>query len=182
MVAGVEKYFQIARCFRDEDLRADRQPEFTQIDLEMAFVDREEIFALMEELVQVLFKELAGFEPDRPFPRLSYHEAVRRFGTDKPDTRFGMELTDFSDQVQEAEFSVFRQVVAGGGSVIGITAPGCGNYSAVNWMSFPGWRRISAPRLVSPGLDQRRIKSPVAGFFTPGSWTPSVNGRRPGTT
>ncbi len=169
MVAGVDKYFQIARCFRDEDLRADRQPEFTQIDLEMAFVDREDIFAVMEELVQLLFKELTGFAPARPFPRLSYHEAMRRFGTDKPDTRFGMELTDFSDLVQETEFSVFRQVVAGGGSVIGITAPGCGNYSRRELDELPRLAaEFGARGLVYLALTGEGIKSPVAKFFTPG--------------
>lgn len=169
MVAGVEKYFQIVRCFRDEDLRADRQPEFTQIDLEMAFVDREEIFILMEELVQALFKELTGFEPVRPFPRLSYNEAIRRFGTDKPDTRFEMELTDFSDLVGETEFSVFRKTVAGGGSVIGITAPGCGNYSRRELDELPGLAAgFGARGLVYLARTGEGIKSPVAKFFTPG--------------
>lgn len=169
MVAGVDKYFQIARCFRDEDLRADRQPEFTQIDLEMAFVDREDIFAVMEELVQLLFKELTGFAPARPFPRLTYQEAMRRFGTDKPDTRFGMELTDFSDLVQETEFSVFRQVIAGGGSVIGLTAPGCGNYSRRELDDLPRLAaEFGARGLVYFAWTGQGIKSPVAKFFTPG--------------
>jgi len=130
MVAGYEKYFQIARCFRDEDQRGDRQPEFTQLDLEMSFVEREDVMALTEELMvgivetcsdrQLLFK---------PFPRLTYQEALRRFGTDRPDMRFGMELTDISDLVDECGFRVFRDVVAAGGRVKGICAPGCGTYS-----------------------------------------------------
>ncbi|RLC63458.1 MAG: aspartate--tRNA ligase [Chloroflexi bacterium] len=130
MVAGYEKYFQIARCFRDEDQRGDRQPEFTQLDIEMSFVEREDVMALIEELMigivencsdrQLLFK---------PFPRLTYPEAMRRFGTDRPDMRFGMELRDVSDLVAECDFGIFSKTVATGGQVKGLRVPGCGTYS-----------------------------------------------------
>jgi aspartyl-tRNA synthetase len=125
MVAGFERYFQIARCFRDEDLRADRQPEFTQLDLEMSFVTQEDVIELIEALYTSLAKTL---RPDlkipSPFPRLTYAESMRRFGSDKPDMRFGMELTDFTDLVRNTEFQVFKTAVDSGGSVEGICVAG----------------------------------------------------------
>ena len=130
MVAGVEKYYQIARCFRDEDTRADRQPEFTQLDLEMSFVEEDDILNLMEELFTAM---VATIKPDmrmmKPFPRLSYAETMERFGTDKPDLRFGMEIKDLSDIVAESEFAIFSSAISGGGRVKGICAPGCANYT-----------------------------------------------------
>jgi aspartyl-tRNA synthetase len=130
MVAGFERYFQIARCFRDEDQRGDRQPEFTQLDLEMSFVQREDVMALAEELATGIVKECSDRElMFEPFPRLTYAEAVRRFGTDRPDMRFGMELADISDLVAGCGFGIFSKIVAGGGQVRGIRVPGCGTYS-----------------------------------------------------
>ena len=130
MVAGFERYFQIARCFRDEDLRADRGPEFTQLDLEMSFVEREDILQLIEpmitELVETVTDKKLLF---KPFPRLTYHEAVRRFGKDNPDLRFGMELADISDLVADGDFSVFRNAVEAGGQVKGLRAEGLTTYS-----------------------------------------------------
>jgi len=130
MVAGVEKYFQIAKCFRDEDLRADRQPEFTQLDLEMSFIEEEDILCLMEELFTALVKTV---KPEMrvitPFPRLRYTEAMERYGTDKPDLRFGLEIGDLSDIVRQSDFSIFRTAIAEGGKVKGICAPGCADYS-----------------------------------------------------
>jgi len=130
MVAGVEKYFQIAKCFRDEDTRADRQPEFTQLDLEMSFVEEEDILVLIEELFISMVETI---EPDlqliKPFPRLSYTEAMERYGTDKPDLRFGLEIGDLSDIAAQTNFSVFRSAIAEGGKVKGICAPGCANYT-----------------------------------------------------
>ncbi|MFC1980780.1 aspartate--tRNA ligase [Chloroflexota bacterium] len=130
MVAGIERYYQIARCFRDEDTRADRQPEFTQLDLEMSFIGEEDILSLLEEMfismVETLKREMRII---KPFPRLSYAETMERFGTDKPDLRFGMEIRDLSDIVAESEFAVFSSAVAGGGSIKGICAPGCGAYT-----------------------------------------------------
>jgi aspartyl-tRNA synthetase len=130
MVAGFEKYYQIARCFRDEDLRADRQPEFTQLDLEMSFIDEEDILSLLEELFISLVETV---KPEmrmlKPFPRLSYAETMERYGTDKPDIRFGLELRDLSTIVAESEFAVFRSAIQGGGKVKGICLPGCADYS-----------------------------------------------------
>ncbi len=123
MVAGLEKYFQIVKCFRDEDLRADRQPEFTQVDVEMSFVDAEDVMAVMERLVEVMFRE-AGIETGPPFSRLTYEEAVSRFGLDAPDTRFGLELRDISPIVEGCGFKVFSSVVKGGGLVKAISVPG----------------------------------------------------------
>ncbi len=130
MVAGFERYFQIARCFRDEDLRGDRQPEFTQLDLEMSFVSREDIMALIEELMIGIVEECSDCRLlTKPFPRLTYAEAMARYGTDKPDLRFGMELVDISDLVAGSDYGIFAQAVAGGGQVKGIRAPGCAGYS-----------------------------------------------------
>jgi aspartyl-tRNA synthetase len=130
MVAGYEKYFQIARCFRDEDQRGDRQPEFTQLDLEMSFVEREDVMSLTEELMIKLVEECSECELyAKPFPRLTYSEAMARFGTDRPDLRFGMELRDISDLVSDSQFRIFKSVVGEGGRVKGIRAPGCAGYS-----------------------------------------------------
>ena len=126
MVAGFERYFQIARCFRDEDLRADRQPEFTQLDLEMSFIDQQDILALIGELFDGMIRTL---RPDLnlaplPFPRLKYDEAMSRYGTDKPDIRYGMELADVTDLGPTCDFAVFRDVIAAGGQIRGFAAPG----------------------------------------------------------
>jgi len=125
MISGVERYFQIARCFRDEDLRADRQPEFTQLDLEMAFLEApEELFELIEGLLSHVFQETIGVELPRPFPRLAYEEAVFRYGSDKPDLRFGLELVDATEVFAGTEFRVFREVVRAGGRVFALRVPG----------------------------------------------------------
>ena len=124
MASGTDRYFQIAKCFRDEDLRADRQPEFTQIDLEMSFVDVDGVIAVQEGFLAKLMKEIKGVELSLPLPRLSYAEAMERFGSDKPDTRFGMELVDVSGAVKDSEFGVFADAVRGGGSVRGVCATG----------------------------------------------------------
>ncbi len=130
MVAGYERYFQIARCFRDEDQRGDRQPEFTQLDLEMSFVEREDVMALTEELMIGIVETCSDRELlFKPFPHLTYQEALRRFGTDRPDMRFGMELVEISDLVAECGFGIFSKTVAGGGQVRSIRVPGCGTYS-----------------------------------------------------
>ena len=122
MVAGFDRYMQIARCFRDEDLRADRQPEFTQIDLEMSFVDMEDVLSIGEGYMARVFKETLGIDIPLPLPRLTYKEAMERFGSDKPDTRFGMEIFDLTEEVRNSEFSVFTSAITGGGSVRGVTA------------------------------------------------------------
>lgn len=168
MVGGVEKYFQIAKCFRDEDLRADRQPEFTQIDLEMSFIDQEVIFNLLEEMMVRLFREILGVELERPFLRLEYSEAMERYGSDKPDLRYGMELIDISSTVEGSDFGVFRNVLANQGIVAAITVPGCGAYSR---KELDGLSQLAvkygAKGLAHLALKDGQVKSPIAKFFTP---------------
>ncbi len=137
MVSGVDRYYQIARCFRDEDMRADRQPEFTQLDMEMSFMTQDEILALNEALVAHLFKAVKGVEIPRPFPRLTYAEAMDRYGCDKPDTRYGLELVDVSDLVQDCGFKVFSGAVADGGIVKVLPIPN-GNDQISNVRIKPG--------------------------------------------
>jgi aspartyl-tRNA synthetase len=129
MVSGVDRYFQMARCFRDEDLRADRQPEFTQIDLEMSFVSQEDILSIIEEMLLSVFKITQGITLELPFPRLTYHEAMERYGTDKPDVRFGMEILDLSGILGAIEFEVFKNTLAAGGRIKGMKLPGYGHLS-----------------------------------------------------
>lgn len=126
MVSGFDRYMQIVKCFRDEDLRADRQPEFTQVDLEMSFVNEEDIYTLMEGLMADIYKEILDVEIETPFPRMTYDDAITTYGTDKPDTRFGCEFVDFSDIVEDSEFRVFSKTVKDGGIVAGFVAPGLG--------------------------------------------------------
>lgn len=124
MIAGFDRYFQIARCFRDEDLRKDRQPEFTQLDLEMSFVNEDDIFEVSEGILKKVFKEVAGIDIKIPFPQLKYHEAMERFGTDKPDTRFGMELVNLTDELKETKFNVFKKALESGKAAYAINAKG----------------------------------------------------------
>ncbi len=137
MVAGFDRYYQIARCFRDEDLRADRQPDFTQLDMEMSFMSQEEIFELNEALVCHVFKTVKGIDLPRPFPRLTYTEAMERYGSDKPDTRFGLELVNVSDLLKDSGFKVFSGAVADGGVVKVLPIPG-GNEAFSNVRIKPG--------------------------------------------
>ncbi|MXW80605.1 MAG: aspartate--tRNA ligase [Gemmatimonadetes bacterium] len=129
MIAGYDRYFQIVKCFRDEDLRADRQPEFTQIDIEMAFVREEHVMAIAEDITRALFAELRQIELPNPFPRLTYREAMERFGSDKPDLRFGLELKDTAAAARASQFQVFHSVLDSGGQVKGINAKGCSGFS-----------------------------------------------------
>lgn len=130
MVSGFDRYYQIARCFRDEDLRADRQPEFTQIDIEMSFMSQEDIMKLSEEMMAHVMRETHGIEISLPLPRMSYEDAMNRYGSDKPDTRFGMLLTDVSEAVKDSDFKVFASAVANGGAVKAINVKGAAaNYS-----------------------------------------------------
>ena len=127
MCSGYDRYFQLARCYRDEDLRADRQPEFTQIDMELSFVDVDDVLDVNERLLKKLFKEICGFDVQLPIPRMTWQEAMDRFGSDKPDLRFGMELKNVSDVVKGCEFAVFKGTLENGGSVRGINAQGQGH-------------------------------------------------------
>jgi aspartyl-tRNA synthetase len=133
MMSGYDRYIQVARCFRDEDLRADRQPEFTQLDMEMSFVDMDDVIGMIDGLVVKLANDILGLDVQLPLPRMTYDEAMRRFGHDAPDLRFGMELIDCTDLAKETEFRVFRGVADGGGFVRGIRAPGAkAKYSRKN--------------------------------------------------
>src|SRR5262249_46007477 len=123
-VSGFDKYFQIARCLRDEDLRADRQPEFTQLDVEMSFVERDDVFGVIEGLTAAIFKQCINVDIAVPLPRLRYEDVMLRYGTDKPDMRYGLEIADLSDLAAQTEFKVFRDTVAGGGVVRGLNAKG----------------------------------------------------------
>jgi len=167
MVAGMEKYFQIVRCFRDEDLRADRQPEFTQLDVEMSFIDREEILSTMEQMIAKLFKESIGADIQTPFLRLSYQEAMDKYGSDKPDLRFGMELTDLSDAVKGSDFKVFETVLAAGGQVKAINVKGYSHIprreldGLVNYVATYGAKGLAWICFTDEG-----IKSPIAKFFS----------------
>ena len=167
MVGGMEKYFQIARCFRDEDLRADRQPEFTQLDIEMSFVEVEDILPMMEQLMVRIFSETMGKSVVTPFPRLTYKEAMDRFGSDKPDMRFGMELTDVGDLVAKTGFKVFANVVANGGSVKCICAKGCSGMPRREIDDLAKYvSTYRAKGLAWIVMAEEGIKSPIAKFFT----------------
>lgn len=168
MVAGFDRYYQIARCFRDEDLRADRQPEFTQLDIEMAFVEQDDVLNLVEgcftELVQTVTPHKRVLSP---FPRLTYDEALARYGTDKPDLRFGMELVDVSDIAGKTQFQVFANVVAQGGQVKAICAPGCAPYTRKQIDDLTNLARAKgAAGLATLALDVEGIRSPIAKFLT----------------
>jgi aspartyl-tRNA synthetase len=174
MVAGFDKYFQIARCFRDEDLRADRQPEFTQLDLEMSFVGAQDILQLMEELLTSLVKTV---KPDmrllEPFPRLSYKEAVERYGTDKPDIRFGLELKDMSDIAASTEFQIFRSALDNNGKVKGICVPGCGHYTRhqldelIDLAKSCGAQGLTTMAFAGAAITLDEVKSAAAKYLTP---------------
>jgi aspartyl-tRNA synthetase len=167
MVGGVEKYFQIARCFRDESARSDRQPEFTQIDLEMSFVEQEDVLDVWERMFAYLMKNVMNVEVPLPFPRMTYAEALSRYGTDKPDTRFGMELVDLSDLAVGSGFKVFAGAVATGGQVKAICAPGCAEYSRKQVEELTDFvKRFGARGLATFALGESEIKSQVAKFFT----------------
>jgi len=169
MVAGFERYYQIVKCFRDEDLRADRQPEFTQIDLEMSFVDEEEIISLMEELLAAIVKQVKDVELQRPFPRLSYQEALDRFGSDKPDTRFGLELKDVSDIAKTSDFKVFLQAVEQGGLVKGFAAPGLTGLSRKEVDDLTNEAKVfGAKGLAWIKVTDTGFESPIAKFFKDG--------------
>lgn len=166
MVAGMEKYFQIVRCFRDEDLRADRQPEFTQLDMEMSFVTVEDVISLMERLIAQVFKQ-GGVEVSLPIKRLTWQEAMNRFGSDKPDLRFGMELTDISDLAADSEFKVFADVVKKGGQVKGLNAKGCSSMPRREIDGLVDFVRVyGAKGLAWVVLTPEGVKSPIAKFFT----------------
>lgn len=167
MVAGYEKYFQIVRCFRDEDLRADRQPEFTQLDIEMSFIDQESILTMMEGMVQELFERSIGAKVQAPFYRMTWDEAMEKYGSDKPDLRFGMELMDLSDVVRGSDFKVFEAVLQAGGQVKAIKVKGYAGIprreldGLVDYVSNYGAKGLAWMQYVEEGM-----KSPIKKFFS----------------
>ena len=168
MVAGFDRYYQIARCFRDEDLRADRQPEFTQLDLEMAFVEQDDILNLIESCFSEMIKVVAPHKRIvSPFPRLKYDEAMARFGSDKPDLRFGMELTDIADLVAQSNFQIFTSALQTGGQVKGIRVPGCANYTRKQIDELTEMAKAKGARgLATIALAADGIKSPLSKFLS----------------
>jgi aspartyl-tRNA synthetase len=168
MVAGFERYYQIVRCFRDEDLRADRQPEFTQIDMELSFVDEEDIFAVTERMIARIFQETKGLTVATPFPRLAYAEALDRYGLDKPDTRFDLELRDVSDLAASCKFKVFTDAMASDGTVRGVRLPGCAGYSRKDLDGLTDYVKVFGARgLAWLKVAEGKIESPIAKFFSP---------------
>ncbi len=167
MVAGVEKYFQIARCFRDEDLRADRQPEFTQIDMEMSFVEQDDVLDVCERMFKKIFTDVAGKDIELPFRRMGYSEAMDIYGTDKPDTRFNVLISDITDDVKACDFKVFRSVVDSGGSIKALAAPGYGSISRkeidglISFVSEYGAKGLAYFKVEEGGLS-----SQISKFFS----------------
>ena len=167
MVAGVEKYFQIARCFRDEDLRADRQMEFTQIDVEVSFIDREGIYALFEGMLKKVWKDVLNHDLPTPFPRLAYKDAMNRYGVDKPDTRFAMELADFSETFRSSGFKVFQSTVDAGGSIKAFNAKGLADITQGETSALEETAKsLGAKGLAFIKVEKGEWKSPIVKFFT----------------
>ena len=167
MVAGIEKYFQLARCYRDEDLRADRQPEFTQVDIEMSFIDREDIYALIEGLVKRVWKTALNIDIPTPFKRISFEEALNRYGIDKPDTRFGMELVDFTEEFRTSTFKVFSGAIANGGVVKALNAKGLAGATQGQIETMTDYAKsFGAKGLAFIKVEKGEWKSPIVKFFT----------------
>jgi len=168
MISGLDRYYQIVRCFRDEDLRADRQPEFTQIDMELSFIEEEDIYQIVEGMMLKLFKDVLGVDLSASFPRMDYEEAIARFGTDRPDTRFGLELVNLTETVRDCSFNVFQSVVKKGGLVKSINAKGCSDFSRkylddlTEFVGQFGAKGLAWVKVKAGGEWQ----SPIAKFFT----------------
>jgi aspartyl-tRNA synthetase len=176
MMSGLDRYYQLCRCFRDEDLRADRQPEFTQIDMEMAFVGEEDVYEVVEGLITTLLFETIGVKVASPFSRLTYQECMDRFGLDRPDTRFGLDLTEVTKIVQESDFRTFKEVVAQGGMVKALCAPGLARLSRkdlddlTNFAAVYGAKGLAWVKMTNSGW-----QSPLAKFFSDGVKNTLVN-------
>ncbi len=169
MVSGYERYFQIVRCFRDEDLRADRQPEFTQVDIETSFLSMEQLISMMEQMVAEVCEKSSGLKVETPFQRLTYHDAMGRYGSDKPDLRFGMELVEVSDLVAECGFKVFSSAIERGGQVKGINVKGCGHFSRKDVDDLAKFAaQYGAKGLAWIAFKDGEIKGPIAKFFQEG--------------
>ena len=167
MISGMDRYYQIVKCFRDEDLRADRQPEFTQIDMELSFVTEEEIIDIVEGMIKGLFATTRDISLSPPFARMTYAEAMRRFGTDRPDTRFGLELVDLTDMARECGFKVFRAAVEQGGVVKAINAKNCGGFSRKDLDDLTEYAgRFGARGMAWIKIKEDEWQSPITKFFT----------------
>ena len=167
MVAGLDRYFQIVKCFRDEDLRADRQPEFTQIDVEMSFVDMEDVFEIVEGLMKKLLKEVKNYDLETPIPRLSFNDAMEKYGSDKPDLRYDLEMVTLNDVVKNSEFRVFKEVVESGGIITGLLAKGCGDYTRNQLDVLTDFvKKLGAGGLIWMRVKEEGLEAPVAKFFS----------------
>lgn len=167
MVAGFDRYFQIAKCFRDEDLRADRQPEFTQIDVEMSFVDQSDIFKIVEGLVSRMFKEIKGIDISTPFKILTYKEAIESYGTDKPDLRFDLSIKNLNDLLSNVEFKIFSEAIKKGGIVAGICAQGCAVYSRSQIDNLTDFvKQLGALGLVWIKVSETGIDTPISKYLS----------------
>ena len=184
MVGGMERYYQIARCFRDEDLRADRQLEHTQLDLEMSFVEREDVLQLLEALFIHLWRECVGIDVEQPFPRISYDEAIRRFGTDHVDLRYGMELADLNDVFAETTLGIFKSVISSGGAIRGFSVPGAGdlNHAQLKRLEHSAMERGAKGLAWMLVRDGGEIESPLAKHLSPAErdGLASATGAKPG--
>ena len=167
MVSGFDRYFQVVKCFRDEDLRADRQPEFTQIDVEMSFVDTEDVFEVVEGLMKKLLKEVKDYDLQTPIPRLTFKDAMEKYGSDKPDLRFGLEMVTLNDVVKDAEFRVFKEAVESGGIVTGLLAKGCGDFTRNQLDVLTDYvKKLGAGGLIWMRVKEEGLEAPVAKFFS----------------
>lgn len=167
MVSGFDRYFQIVKCFRDEDLRADRQPEFTQIDVEMSFVDTEDIFEVVEGLMKKLLKEVKDYDLETPIPRLSFNEAMEKYGSDKPDLRFDLEMVTLNETFQNSEFRVFHDALENNGIITGLLAKGCGEYTRNQLDVLTDFvKKLGAGGLIWMRVKEDGLEAPVAKFFT----------------
>jgi aspartyl-tRNA synthetase len=168
MVSGFERYYQIVRCFRDEDLRADRQPEFTQVDIETAFLDTEDLFSMMETMMAGLLKETRGVDIETPFPRMTYYEAMNRYGSDKPETRFGMELVELTEVLKDSDFKVFKNAAASGGIIKGLNVKGVANQMSRKEIDDLAEfvAAYGAKGLAWLKVEENELKGPVAKFLS----------------
>ena len=167
MIAGMDRYYQIVKCFRDEDLRADRQPEFTQIDMELSFSNEEEIITLVEDMITTLFQAVGQVQLRPPFQRMTYDEAMRRYGTDRPDTRFGLELVDLTETLRSCGFKVFRSAIENGGAVKAINAKGCGGFSRKDLDDLTEYAgRFGARGMAWVKVKEDEWQSPITKFFS----------------
>ena len=167
MVSGMDRYFQVVKCFRDEDLRADRQPEFTQIDMELSFVGEDDIISISEGMIRDVFKKTRNIDVEPPFKRMSYDEAMARFGTDRPDTRFGFELTDLTETLRGCSFKVFNSIIDKGGSVKAINAKGCAGFSRKDLDNLTDYAaRFGAKGMAWIKIKEDQWQSPITKFFS----------------